>query len=523
MNLTMRSRLQVLTGFLLVLVLAAGLMGLRSASAGQRAYESAIVDRMEPLYQLGDMQKQLASGMPDAVRGLLGGTLGAAEARVAYAKARDEFLAQWKAYLSTEMDPLESAVIAKLDPQIKALQGGPLSDLAGALESGNRSAAQTALERLGQDGRSIFAHLSELEDIQLRVSREVLKEMKASTRNVLIGTILLLGAGLLAGLVMTLRFLTWIKVRTGALVASTERLAAGDLTAQVAVGHDELSAMAEGVNRLSASLRKAFQALENGSLQVASGATEMAAAAEEMNQAASVIARGTEIQRTTSEQIASAMTEFGASIEQVAGNVRTTMERSRHAVESTARGSQAGQAASQAMDAIRDSTSEMSRAVLVIQDIARQTNLLSLNAAIEAAKAGAMGKGFAVVAEEVRKLAERSGTASKEIVQHIETSHARVTEGHAAVETTSAVLGEIQEHIQHINLLIGEIGVASEEQARTGSSVTQAVEDAAQVAGKNAAATTQLAATLDETVRTSHSLSEVSESQACAIRQFKSA
>lgn len=104
------------------------------------------------------------------------------------------------------------------------------------------------------------------------------------------------------------------------------------------------------------------------------------------------------------------------------------------------------------------------RAVKVIQDIARQTNLLSLNAAIEAAKAGQHGKGFAVVAEEVRKLAERSGSAAKEIARLIEDSNLAVAQGQDTVQEAVTALGRIREHIAHLSHVSEAVGLAAHEQ-----------------------------------------------------------
>jgi methyl-accepting chemotaxis protein len=129
----------------------------------------------------------------------------------------------------------------------------------------------------------------------------------------------------------------------------------------------------------------------------------------------------------------------------------------------------------QAMAAIRESAQRVSRVTTVIAEIARQTNLLSLNAAIEAAKAGQQGRGFAVVAEEIRKLAERSGLAAKEI------------------------FGLIQESDQ----------------------VVQAMAATSQFTERNASATTQLASSLTETARTIGELARLAGGLRQRVQRFK--
>jgi methyl-accepting chemotaxis protein len=159
----------------------------------------------------------------------------------------------------------------------------------------------------------------------------------------------------------------------------------------------------------------------------------------------------------------------------------------------------------------------MISAVVVIQEIARQTNLLSLNAAIEAAKAGAHGKGFAVVAEEVRKLAERSSGAAKEIAVLIEGSNEAVGLGRTTVQETVDALSRIREHIGQLQAMSMEIAASTEEQAKASSEVAQQVDMAAVKAGENASAAIELSATVEETARASGQLAAVAEGLAALM------
>lgn len=301
-----------------------------------------------------------------------------------------------------------------------------------------------------------------------------------------------------------------------------ESMRDSDLTAQIeAAGEDEIAEAARVFNGYNARFREIFISLGDMSRRVASGATEIASGSEEMSAATDQLARGADTSRVATEQIASAMMELSSSIEQVANNVDMTQKQVAEAVRAAETGRGTGQATADAMAAIHEAAERMGTAVRVIQEIARQTNLLSLNAAIEAAKAGSMGKGFAVVAEEVRKLAERSSQAASEIDELIAQSRDAVTRGQETVGGTVSSLEQIRDRIVGVDGLVGEIGSAAREQAATGNEVNSAVTTTAEEVRQNAAATQQLAATVSETARTSADLARVAEDLAGLVGQFR--
>jgi methyl-accepting chemotaxis protein len=240
-----------------------------------------------------------------------------------------------------------------------------------------------------------------------------------------------------------------------------------------------------------------------------------------MSATTSQLAKGGETMQTVTEQVASAIIQLSASAQQVASNVKLTVEQAGMAVDATEQGNAGGRQASAGMERIHAATKNIARAVAVIRDIAKQTNLLSLNAAIEAAKAGAHGKGFAVVAEEVRKLAERSRQAAIEIDGLIAETNDAVDNGLRSVNRTLELIVVVQEKIGSIANMASEVGTATEEQSRTATEVTRRMEQAAREVGQNASATQQMSATVHEISRTAADLARVSEGLALSLSQFK--
>jgi len=327
---------------------------------------------------------------------------------------------------------------------------------------------------------------------------------------------------ILISAIMTHRVKYSILTPLGHLSTAIGRVATGDMTVKAPVeSDDELGQLAQTFNGMVADLNRALGNMGQASEQVASGSTELAASADQMSRTVQETAKVGEELRQAGRDVQEALRNLDANVDAMANHTRQTGAKTDEAVEDTDRGAETGRGTAQGMQAIQQATSRIVQAVKVIQGLARQTNLLSLNAAIEAAKAGTQGKGFAVVAEEVRILAERSGQSAKEIEVTIHAMQDAVSEGASSVDVTLHHLEAIRDRISEVSGSIHDIGNLSEGQARTSEDVGRLMNQTASRLDQNATATHQLAATVQEVARTSEELSRVAETLQETVRRFR--
>ena len=241
--------------------------------------------------------------------------------------------------------------------------------------------------------------------------------------------------------------------------------------------NDELGLLYGKLELMTEKLKEVVTQVKSAADNVASGSQEMSASSEQLSQ-------GSTEQASNLEEITSSMEEMGSNITQNADNATETEKIARQASLDAEEG---GRQVQDTVQAMRDIANKIN----IIEEIARQTNLLALNAAIEAARAGEAGKGFAVVAAEVRKLAERSGQAAKEIGE-------RSVSSVDVAEKAGRMLEKMLPDIHKTAELVQEISAASREQTSGADQINRAISQLDQVVQQNASSAEEVSSTAEE-------------------------
>jgi methyl-accepting chemotaxis protein len=275
--------------------------------------------------------------------------------------------------------------------------------------------------------------------------------------------------------------------RFGADIAN--QIANGNLNIKI----DDLKQGSKG--DLADSLRKMVEILSDIVQKVVEGANNIANASQQVSSSAQIMSQGASEQAASTEEVSSSMEEMVSNINQNNENAQQTEKIAIKAAKDILEGSKSFEITLKAMKDIADK-------ITIIGDIAEKTDLLAINAAIEAARAGEYGKGFAVVAAEVRKLAEMTQLAAKEIDELSKSSV-------SIAEKAGKLLSEIVPDVQKTAQLVQEISAASIEQNSGASQVNDAVQQLSQVTQQNSAAAEELSSSSEELASQAEQLKDI--------------
>ncbi|MBI5430836.1 MAG: methyl-accepting chemotaxis protein [Nitrosomonadales bacterium] len=431
--------------------------------------------------------------------------------------------AHYKTFLNGVSDAVDSGNLS--GSSIKALEDAreELSRI-GALDSVNpaNSTMQQLASMLGvlhQDSsmeaiaplrgniRESDAELVKLNDAYTERNRLVIRDAERSAN---IQKYIVLGSIVFIALI-TVMFIRSVGKLTNPLnmaVKMAEVIASGDLSQPIATGHnnDEIGKLLNSLGAMKNSLRDMIT-------QIRSQAAVLSEAAAELSRSSSQIASSSEQQSKVVTSIAASVEANNAIVENVAQNALKAQEISTESEQLSSEGGEVifkvvsdmhdiSETVGNASRIIRDleaKSQQISSIIKVIKEIADQTNLLALNAAIEAARAGEQGRGFAVVADEVRKLADRTSQSTREITEMIEkiqvgTGHAvssmeatvkQVAEGESLTQRAGNSIGQIKFGAQQVSLSVNEISMEMQKESVAIGEITRSIEEIARMSQQN--------------------------------------
>ncbi|MCB0165163.1 MAG: HAMP domain-containing protein [Anaerolineae bacterium] len=315
----------------------------------------------------------------------------------------------------------------------------------------------------------------------------------------------------------------------------------------VARSSTQLTATAEQTGQATSQIRVTMHQLASAAQQQSASALQTKASIDQIARAIDGVAHGAQEQAAAVAESASITNQISLGIQQIAANAQAGANGASNAAETARRGASIVDDTIQGMETIKTKvglsaqrvqemgqrSQQIGAIVATIEEISAQTNLLALNAAIEAARAGEHGKGFAVVADEVRKLAEKSTTATGEIADIIQTIQLAVTEAVTAMEDGAAevesgvgraneagqALAGILKAVEAVDDQVKEISLAAQHMSTSSKVLVQTMERVSAVVEQNSAATEEMAASSNDVSQTVDNIARVSQENSVAVEE----
>ena len=536
-NLALRMKLLLAFGIISAVSVFITLIGLRNISDLVGNTESLYSSDLLPTIEAGRLNMAFQRMRGDGLYTLLSRTQPERESFKGKSKARSEEVKKILEGLRAKADtPREREILDSLKTAFAAFEPSFEHTQELALANNMKEAYRILFDETDKLRYPVQKCIESLNAYNESEGAREFAASKGTKDNAVIITLVALGIGIALSIFVAVVIGNSVVRPIKLLEEKSRLLAEGDMTVQVDyVGKDEIGNLAESFRTMIHNLRQTLHDVQEAASAVASASSEISSSTEEM-------AAGTQEQTSQAGEVASAVEQMTKTIVTNSRNASDTAEAAKHAktaaetggavVEETVKGiDRIAAVVNQSADTVRtlgNSSDQIGEIIGVIDDIADQTNLLALNAAIEAARAGEQGRGFAVVADEVRKLAERTTTATKEIaamikqiqtetigaVSSMEEGTREVERGKELADKAGKSLREIVQVSQKVTDMVSQIAAASEEQSSASEQIAKNVEAISAVTGQTASGTQQVA-------RAAEDLNRLTENLQNYIARFK--
>ena len=487
-NLSIRAKLWLLVGSLLVLTLGMTAGLLQQLNASNQRLAETYDNRVLPMQQLKLISDGYGIKLVEITNKVYNQQILPESGKDELVQIKADAQAAWQSYQQTTFNEEEKVLAERVGTLIEAITPR-IDDVLRLFEQQDHDSLGSFIEyRLFPSVSPLAANLQQLSAMQEQLALVGYQDAQAVFKRsmaIAAGAIVIL-------LVLALLGASWI-IRTitrslDSAVHVAETVAQGDLSSEIEVqSNDELGRLMQALKSMNGNLIGIVNRIRDSSESIATGATQISTGNNDLSQR-------TEEQASNLQQTAASMEELTSTVRHNTDNAQQATALARDAAHTATQGGQAMAQVTQTMETISASSRKIADIIGVIDGIAFQTNILALNAAVEAARAGEQGRGFAVVAGEVRALAGRSAEAAKEIKLLIQQSVNQVTEGTRLVDATEQTIGEVVRQVQSVSTLIQEISNASQEQSQGTGQVSDAIAQLDQVTQQNAALVEESAA-----------------------------
>ncbi|BET68501.1 methyl-accepting chemotaxis protein [Opitutales bacterium ASA1] len=452
-----------------------GLFGSRSVRDTSLGLRTVYYDRVLPLAQLKSISDAYAVAIIDAVNKAEAGLVDGAQALLGLEEASDVIHRNWDAYRATTLTPEEASIAEEAVHLFRAADAATeqLRNFLAANPGSLRGKMAAFDGPLYAAIDPISEKITELIDLQLRVAAAENAAAEARYSRTQKAIFALVGLATLISIALG----TWraraITRPLDKAVGFAQKVAAGDLTSSLNIdSRDEIGQLAQAMNTMASSLREAVTQIARNAQALGASSTELSAVSTQVRTNAEATSGQADSVASAAEQVSKSVATVATAAEEMTASIREIAQQAGEASKVAGRASEAATRANHTITRLGSSSAEIGAVIKAITSIAEQTNLLALNATIEAARAGEAGKGFAVVASEVKELARQTAAATEDIRSRVQSIQG---DSGAAVDA----IGEITEVIAQIDRYQSVIASSVEEQAATMNEISNNSSEAA--------------------------------------------